>query len=263
MSMKDFWSIVEGIIEESDLVVEVLDARMPELTRNRKAEELVRLAEKPLILVMNKADLVPEKITKQHRQALDKIFPCVSVSSRERRGITFLKRKIFEIVKKRSRPGEFLKVGVIGYPNTGKSSLINALAGRRKAKAGPRPGQTRGFQWVRVSSDMGLVDTPGIIHLTEEDSEVKHALIGALDPSKIADPEPVARKIVALLLDSNKKGLESSYKIRIGNKNFTEIVNEIGKARNMLKKGGKIDENRVYIALINDWQRGKLLLKSV
>jgi len=263
MSMKDFWSIVEGVIEESDLVVEVLDARMPELTRNREAEELVKLAKKPLILVMNKADLVPEKITKQHRQALDKIFPCVSVSSRERRGITFLKRKIFEIVKKRSRPGEFLKVGVIGYPNTGKSSLINALAGRRRAKAGPKPGQTRGFQWVRVSKDMGLIDTPGIIPLTEEDSEIKHALIGAMDPSKIDDPEAVAREIVTIFLDSGIKRLEEFYSIKIGDKEFEDIIEEIGKSRNMLKKGGKIDEKRVYFALINDWQRGKLLLKSM
>jgi len=261
--MRDFWDIVKEVIEESDVVVEVLDARMPELTRNKEAERLAKLAGKQLILVMNKADLVPEKTVKQHRQALDKIFPCVSVSSRERRGITFLKKKIFEIVKKRSKPDEFLKIGVIGYPNTGKSSLINALAGRRKAKAGPRPGQTRGFQWVRVSSDVGLIDTPGIIPLTEEDSEIKHALIGAMDPSKIDDPEAVAREIVTIFIDSRIKSLEEFYNIKIGDKGFEDIIEEIGKARNMLKKGGKIDEKRVYIALINDWQRGKLMLKSV
>ncbi len=263
MSMRDFWDIVKEVIEESDVIVEVLDARMPELTRNKDAERLAKLAGKPLILVINKADLVSEKTVKQHRQTLDKTFPCVSVSSRERRGITLLKKKIFEIVKKRSRPGEFLKIGVIGYPNTGKSSLINALAGRRRAKTGPRPGQTRGFQWVRVSSDVGLIDTPGIIPLTGEDSELKHALIGTLDPSKIADPEAVAREIVTIFLDSGIKRLEEFYSIKIGDKEFEDIIEEIGKARNMLKKGGKIDEKRVYFALINDWQRGKLLLKSM
>lgn len=262
MAMKDFWEIVEAVIEQSNVVVEVLDARTPELSRNKKAERLVRQAEKPLILVINKADLISAATAKRHRQVLDKVAPTIFVSTKERQGITLLKKKIFEIGKKRSRSsrGEFLKVGVIGYPNTGKSSLINALAGRRKAKVGPRPGQTRGFQWIRVSSDMGLIDTPGVIPMAETD-EVEKSLMSVLDPSKIDDPETVAREIVQMFLVSNKKDLESFYKIKIGDKEFDKIVEDIGKVRKMLKKAGKVDERRVYITLINDWQKGKLLLK--
>lgn len=264
--MRDFWEIVEAVIEQSDVVVEVLDARTPELSRNKKAERLVRQAKKPLILVINKADLISAATAKRHRQALDKVAPAIFVSTKERRGITLLKKKIFEIGKKRSRSrssrGEFLKVGVIGYPNTGKSSLINALAGRRKAKVGPRPGQTRGFQWIRVSGDMGLIDTPGVIPVAEAD-EVEKSLMSVLDPSKIDDPEAVAREIVQMFLVSNKKALESFYKIEIGNKSFDEIVEEIGKVRKMLKKGGKVDKRRVHVTLINDWQKGKPLLKPM
>ncbi len=260
--MGDFWKIVEDVIEESDIVIEVLDARAPELTRNKNVENLARMSGKPLILVMNKVDLITEEAAEQQRRAIGREFPCVFVCCRDRHGITLLKKKIFEIVKKRSRHGEFVKIGVVGYPNTGKSSLINALAGRKRAKTGSRPGKTRGLQWVLVSEDMGLIDTPGVIPFSKEDSEVRHALIGAVDPSKIDDPEAVAREIVEIFRSGEIRRLEDFYKIKIGDKGFEEIIEEIGKARNMLKKGGKIDVKRVYSALINDWQKGKLLSKG-
>lgn len=263
MGMQNFWDIVEKVVEESDVVLEVLDARVPELTRNKKAENFVELLGKPLILVMNKADMVPDQIVKKERKKLDKIYPCVSVSSLKRQGVTLLKKKIFEIAKKRSRRGEFVKVGVIGYPNTGKSSLINVLAGRKKAPTGPRPGQTRSVQWIKMSSDVGLIDTPGVIPLITYDDEIKHALIGVIDPSKIDDLEGVAREIVALFMRTNKARFEDYYKIKVDAEgDFEQIVNSIGKSRNILKKGGEIDRNRLYISMITDWQRGKLLLRT-
>ena len=106
-----------------------------------------------------------------------------------------------------------------------------------------------------------MVDTPGVIPLFEED-EVKRALISVIDPSKIKDPEEVAKKIVKIFLDQNKRSLERLYGVEIGNKRFGGIVKAIGKSRNMLKKGGIIDTRRVYLTLINDWQKGKLLLKN-
>ena len=93
--------------------------------------------------------------------------------------------------------------------------------------------------------------------------EVEKSLMDVLDPSKIDDPEAVAREIVQMFLVSNKKSLESFYKIEIGNNEFDKIVEEIGKVRKMLKKGGKVDKRRVYITMINDWQKGKLLLKPM
>ena len=263
MTMQDFWDIVEKVVEESDAVLEVLDARMPELTRNRKAENFVDLLEKPLILVMNKADMVPDNIVREERERLNKIYPCISVSSRDRHGVTLLKKKIFEIIKKRSRKGEFMKIGVIGYPNTGKSSLINVLAGKRKASTGPRPGQTRNVQWIKMNSDVGLIDTPGVIPLTVEDDQMKHALIGVIAPSKIDDLESVVREIIELFVRMNKAEFENYYKIKINAEDdFEEIIDAIGKSRNILRKGGEIDRNRLFISMVTDWQRGKLLLRT-
>jgi len=265
MSMRNFWDIVMEVIEESDVVIEVLDARMPEETRNRKAEKLVKLSRKPLIIVVNKVDMITSKTVKKHREFLEKIAPTMFVSTRNRRGITSLKRKVFEITKKGSRGNlsrwNMISIGVIGYPNTGKSSLINALAGRKKAKVGAKPGWTRGIQWISAGPGIRLVDTPGVIPLRQKD-EVKQALIGVLDSSKIKDPEMVAKKIVRMFIDQDKSALEKLYGFEIGNKRFNRIIREIGTVRHMLKKGGVIDIHRVYLTIINDWQKGKLLLRE-
>ena len=256
--MRSFWKIVETVIQESNIVLEVLDARMPELTRNKKAENLVRTSKKSLILVINKADLISNSLIEEYKRNYDGIAPCLFISTRNRYGISILKKKIFEMVKKRSQK-DLIKVGVIGYPNTGKSSVINALAGRKKAKVGAKPGWTRGIQWVTGGHGIRLIDTPGVIPLTEGD-EVNKALMCMLDASEVSDPEAVVRKIVEMFFDQNKESFENFYRIKIGDKNFEGIIEEIGKARKMLKKGGKIDERRVYVSLINDWQKGKLLL---
>jgi len=259
MSMRDFWDIVRDVIEQSDVVIEVLDARMPEQTRNRKVERIVKIARKPLVFAVNKSDLITTETQKKYREILQKTAPCLFVSCRNRIGITFLKRKVFEIAKKRSH--RWVNIGVIGYPNTGKSSLINALAGRKKAKVGSKPGFTRGVQWISAGPGIRLLDTPGVIPFSET-NEIKQALTGVLDPSKIQDPEDVAKKIVQIFLNENKYALEKLYKVEIGNKRFNSIIREIGMTRNMLKKGGVIDIRRVYLVIINDWQKGRLLLKK-
>ncbi|NCO97498.1 MAG: GTPase [Candidatus Aenigmarchaeota archaeon CG_4_10_14_0_8_um_filter_37_24] len=260
MSMQEFWEVVRQVIEESNVVIEVLDARMPQETRNRKAEKMVKLYRKPLIFAVNKADLVRMGTVRENRRILEKDAPCVFVCTKNRRGITFLKKKIFEIAKKRSRR-RMLSVGVIGYPNTGKSSLINALAGRKKAKVSPIPGFTRGVQWISGGPDIRLLDTPGVIPLSEED-KLKQALTGVLDSSRVEDPEDVARSIIKTFLEKDKKAFERFYGIEVKTKRFDFIISKLGKARNMLKKGGMIDEKRVYFMIINDWQKGKLLLKK-
>ncbi len=260
MTMQDFWDVVGRVIQESDVVIEVLDARMPEETANRRAENLTRISRKPLILAVNKSDLITMRTVKKHRVILQRIAPCVFVSCKNRRGITFLKKKVFEVVKKRSHR-RLISVGVIGYPNTGKSSLINALAGRKKAIVGSKPGLTRGVQWISGGPGIRLIDTPGIVPLSEGD-ETKKALIGIIDSSKLYDPEGVAMEIVKILLKGDKEVLEKVYGIEIRTRRFNDIVSKIGRVRGMFRKGGVVDERRVYLTIIEDWQKGKLLLKE-
>ncbi|MBD3155446.1 MAG: GTPase [Candidatus Aenigmarchaeota archaeon] len=260
MSMRDFWRIVREVIEESDVVIEVLDARMPHETRNRKAERMVKMYKKPLIMVVNKRDLIGAEVANNHRKSLSKVTKCIFISTKKNRGISSLKKEILKL-KDRKPHYRRIRVGIIGYPNTGKSSLINAIAGKRKARVAAKPGFTRGVQWINAGDDIRLLDTPGVIPLGET-NEVRQALMGVLDSSKIRDPMMVAKRIISLFLEQNKEALEKKYGIEVGEKSFNGIVREIGEVRHMLKKGGKIDLRRVYLVIINDWQKGELLLKD-
>ncbi len=261
MSMRNFLEMVGKVIDGSDVVLEIADARMPNLTRNRKLEAMVHASGKRMIIVMNKADLVPKNILKSYMGDIEKEYPCVAVSANKRRGVAALRRKIFEIGKRESK--DFLTIGVIGYPNTGKSSVANALSGKKKTLTGPTPGQTRTSQWITIAPGVRMIDTPGILPLTREDSEIKHAIIGALDPSKVENPDDVAREIIGMFLRIDRKRLEEYYGISIKTDDPDEIIDDIGKARNLLKKGGTVDRYRTCVSMIRDWQRGKLLLRAV
>jgi hypothetical protein len=257
MKMRDFWKVVDKVINESDIVLEIIDARMPDLTRNRRIENKVRGKRKYLIVVINKSDLITKEMKKDISKKL-KSARSVFISCKLRKGISNLKKMINELAKKR-RYWKRIRIGVIGYPNTGKSTVINILAGRKVAKTSPIAGMTRGVQWIRGEGDILFLDTPGVIPLDEKD-EVEQALMSVIDPNKIKDPILAAVKIIELFLENNKKGLEKFYKVEIDEEDTLEILLKIGKSKNFLKKGGKIDESRTALTIIRDWQRGKLLL---
>jgi hypothetical protein len=259
MPMEEFWGIVEDVIENSDFVIEVIDARMPEMTRNMNAENLVESRGKKLIIVANKADFLSKEAMNLYKNKIGKI-PFFFVSIRNRKGVTLLKWGLFKIIKKMSN-NRMINIGVIGYPNTGKSSLINALCGRRAIAVGSKPGTTRCDQLVKMSSNIMLIDTPGVIPMTDGD-ETKQILMNTRDPSNAKRIDEAANEIVRIFLEQNKKTFEEMYKVKTQGKSFGEIVNEIGLSNNMLIKGGKVDARRVYLRLINDWQKGKILLKE-
>jgi len=259
MSMKEFWGIVEDVIENSDFVIEVIDARMLEMTRNMNAENLVKSRGKKLIIVANKADFLSKEAMDLYKNKIGKI-PFFFVSIRNRKGVTRLKWGLFKIIKKRSN-NRMINIGIIGYPNTGKSSLINALCGRRAIAVSSRPGTTRCHQLVKMSSNIMLIDTPGVIPMSDGD-ETKQILMNTRDPSNAKRIDDAANEIIRIFLEQNRETFEEMYKVKTQGKSFGEIVNEIGLSNNMLIKGGKVDTRRVYLRLINDWQKGKILLKD-
>ena len=248
-----YWKVLEKIIEESDIILEVLDARMPELSRNKELEELINEKDKELVFILNKSDLASEKIVEKGRKLLKKQASCFVISSKNKESLGNLRKFIFS----QSKNSKFFKVGVVGYPNTGKSSIINALVRRKKAPVSSRAGTTHGQQWVKLKDNIRIIDSPGIIPLKQTD-EIRYALIGSKNPEKIHDLELVAHKIIELFEDSDN--LEKHYKINVKDKNPEEIMEEIGKKKGYLKKGGKVDETRVAITLIREWQNGKLKL---
>ncbi|MFH0711029.1 MAG: GTPase, partial [Candidatus Aenigmatarchaeota archaeon] len=182
----NFWRIMDKVIYESDIILEVVDARMPNLTRNEKLENKIRRERKFLIIVMNKADLITGRMKINF---LRRFRPneAIFVSCKDRVGIPTLKEMIFDLAK-RVRYKDYIRVGVIGYPNTGKSSLINSLVGFKEvARTSPIAGFTTGVQWVRGRGKIMFLDSPGVIPSDEKD-EAEQALMSIIDPNKLKDP---------------------------------------------------------------------------
>jgi hypothetical protein len=183
----------------------------------------------------------------------------VFFSCKDRMGIFDLKRIISKIAEKR-RYCHYVKVGVVGYPNTGKSSVINVLTGFKEvAKTSPVAGFTKGVQWIKGKGGIMFLDTPGVIPLNEKD-ETEQALMSVIEPSKLVNSELAAMRIIQLFLNQNKRSLEKFYDVKMDVDDTFEILLKIGKRKNFLRKGGKVDEARTALTIIRDWQRGNLLL---
>ena len=163
-----YWEVIKGIIRESDILLEVCDARMPELSRNEEIEKLAKSSKKQLVIILNKSDLVNFNQLMIHIKTLSKEFPVFALSGKSREGITRLRNYLFAKAKK----VEKLRIGVLGYPNTGKSSVINAISRRGTAKVSSRAGTTRGQQWINAGDNMLIIDSPGVIPLRKEDEPV-------------------------------------------------------------------------------------------
>jgi ribosome biogenesis GTPase A len=253
MKDRNFWKIVDDVIDQVDLVLEICDARLPDLTRNKRIEYLTKKKGKKLLIVFNKVDLVDEKSLNELRNVMKENF--VFVSCKKRFGFARLRKMINSFKGQRKE----IRVGVVGYPNTGKSSIINALVGRRKALTSSIAGFTKGVQWITDHKGLLLYDTPGVIPIDEKD-ELRKAIISAVSPQNIKDVDMVAQKIIEMLLPK-KDVIERLYGIRIGEDNPEMIIEMIGEKRNYFKKGGSVDINRTCVKIINDWQKGRLRLK--
>lgn len=249
-----YWFTVIKTINESDVVILVADARMPTLSVNDELLREIDKRGKKAFIVFNKIDLISkEDLSDLKEKNPDAFF----VSGINGTGIKDLKIKLSDIAEEINLDP---KVGIVGYPNVGKSVIINALAGKAVAKVSPIIGTTKRMQFAKLRG-FKIIDSPGV--LSYEDSEAKLGLISAKNPELIRNKEKVAIEIILFAISKNKKAFEEFYKIKIpsiDNIDPYEVFNELGKKRGFLAKGGIIDENRTSVQIIRDWQRGKLKL---
>jgi ribosome biogenesis GTPase A len=237
-----FWIIAKNIVRNSNIVLEVLDARFPNITRISRLE---KMAKEKLILVINKADLVSNKTLDKIRVEF-KNSKYVLVSSKNSRNIS----ELIRLIRNKG------KVAVIGYPNTGKSSLINKLSSGGRARTSSESGFTRGKQLVAGKSGIMLMDTPGIVPFEDRD-EIRLGLVSGISPSKLEDPDLVATKLIDIFKKNNPLEFSKYYGVDMSLDTYS-ILLEIGKKRNMLLKKGEIDERRAAISLLEDWHKGKI-----
>lgn len=260
--------VAKNIVDTSDIILEILDARFIEETRNPELEEEIKKQNKKIIYVLNKADLIKNSKLSEIKGT---IFPYAIVSCKKRSGIknlrdlikriakTVEKKEMREIRKDKVVLGDDkrIKVGVIGYPNAGKSSLINLLARKNAAGIGAEAGFTRNIQKIRLTEDIILIDSPGVIpendySMTNKEKISKHILLGGKSYTQIKEPDMV----VSNILKKYPNVLQEFYKIETDDPD--ELIEEVGKQKCFLKRGGEINENAAAREIIRAWQMGEI-----
>lgn len=242
----NFWKIVDSVITDADIILMVIDARLPEETRNVELERKVKNSGKTLITVINKADLVEKYVLEPYKQKLN---PCVFVSAHKFYGMTLLRNMILRFAE--TTP---VTVGVVGYPNTGKSSVINALKGKGSAPTASVSGFTKGRQHIRVDNKIMIIDTPGV--LADKDNKFSEKLTITASSTQTKDPEGAVFELLSL----HKEPVLYYYGLENEKGDDEELLEAIALKLNRKIKGGLPDTLTAAKIVLKDWQQGKILL---
>ena len=253
--------LIEENLKLVDLVIELLDARIPISSQNPMLQEII--GDKPRLIVLNKADLAAnvDASLKKFRE----IAPAVAVDAVKGTGI----KQLISLAKSlaESKTNKFAKYGakpraarlmIVGIPNVGKSSLINRLAGMNHVKIENRPGVTRAKQWIKIADGLDLLDTPGILYPKFDNPDVALKLSWTYAISdEIHDLEPTVCKLLETLAEKFPNGLIERYKIEISTDGH-ELLNQIGLKRGCIRKGGVVDTEKVLRLVLSEFRAGKL-----
>lgn len=247
-----------------DLIIELVDARVPLSSRNPDIDELGK--NKARLILLNKSDLADERQNAAwERYFLEKGFFVVKVNSKSGVGVKAVHGAIQEACKEKierdrrrgikNRP---VRCMVVVIPNVGKSTFINTFAGKACAKTGNKPGVTKGKQWIRLKKGVELLDTPGILWPKFEDQNVgiRLALIGSIK-DEILNIDELSLVLIEYLVNHYAGILTQRYEI-VEEGKPVEMLEAIAKNRNCLLKGGELDYSKAAALLIEDFRSGKL-----
>ena len=293
LSRKAYIKILDQVIENSDVILEVLDARDPLICRNLELENKIKNNKKKLILVLNKIDLIPIQNAIDWQKYLSNEFPCILFKSNTQIKNTNLSQsnlfdknikekkeyienilkgnksigneELLNILKNYSRIDVGIKsnivVGVIGIPNVGKSSLINSLTRGKNVGVSNIPGYTKGLQEIILDNNIRLLDCPGVV-MSNNENNILYNIIRTED---IKEPIEVVSKIL--------KKMEQEYFLKTYNLDISilkgseltveKIIYLVGEKMKKYKKGGIVDLDKSARIIINDWNLGKLKYYSV
>ena len=250
-----------------DVVVELLDARIPLSSANPSIAELVE--GKPKVVALNKADLAePVRTAEWVSYFRNMGFTTVTLDAASGKGTKELVNKVEQeasekIAKLTAKgiKGRAVRAMILGIPNVGKSSLINRLLGTATAKTGDKPGVTRGQQWLKVGKNLELLDTPGVLWPKMDDQEVafKLAVTGAIKDD-IYDMEKVIQNLLEILNAHYSDRLRERYKLIQEQlpEDTTELLSLIGAKRGCLRSGGVVDCEKARRIILTDFRSGKL-----
>lgn len=257
--------LIEKNLKLIDVVVEILDARVPMSGRNPNFDDIIK--GKPRLLVMNKSDLADTERTKEWiKWFTDNGISVIPISCATGKGlnnvINSARALVQDKIDREKEKGRNItvKIMMVGIPNVGKSSLINKLVGKASAKTGDRPGVTRGEQWIRIRSDVELLDTPGILPPKFDNQELakRLAYTGAIK-DEIMNIELLAYSLLDYLRDNYRDILCTRYKLSdIEDLEGYEILQMIGRKRGCVISGGEIDMERAANLVIDELRSARI-----
>lgn len=260
-----------------DIVVEILDARIPISSQNPDIKQITQNKKK--IIVLNKYDLADEKENQKWIEYFNKKgHKAILVDALSGKGINetirLIQKEMEEDLKKiadKGRIGRKIRVMIVGIPNVGKSSFINRIAKKTSAEVGNKPGVTKQKQWIRINDKIELLDTPGVLWPKFESEEVgMHLAITGTIKDDILELTEIAYSLTKFLLENYRENLIQRYSLdekqieeilnqdQPENENIYEIMQLIGKKRGAVASGGRIDDDKTSKIILDDFRSGKL-----
>ncbi len=256
-----------------DVIIEILDARIPIASQNPDIKQIT--ANKKKIIVLNKSDLPNEVETKKWIEFFKKLeITAIATDSNLGKGIKQTLKLVQDIMQEELEKATMkgiknknIRIMICGIPNVGKSSFINRMINKKSAEVGNRPGVTKQKQWVRISTNIELLDTPGVLwpKFENQDISLKLAYTGTIK-DELLDKTEIAYNLLKYLEKNNKKELFERYKLTdqeinsiISEDDDTiKLMNLIAKKRGAIISGGEIDYERTSAIILNDFRTGKI-----
>ncbi|KAB5521452.1 hypothetical protein DKX38_025771 [Salix brachista] len=253
---KRIWGELYKVIDSSDVVVQVLDARDPQGTRCYHLERHLKehCKHKHMILLLNKCDLIPAWATKGWLRVLSKEYPTLAFHASINK--SFGKGSLLSVLRQFARlksDKQAISVGFVGYPNVGKSSVINTLRTKNVCKVAPIPGETKVWQYITLTKRIFLIDCPGVVY-QNHDSETDIVLKGVVRVTNLHD---ASEHIGEVLKRVKKEHLRRAYKIKDW-EDDNDFLLQLCKSTGKLLKGGEPDHKTAAKMVLHDWQRGKI-----
>ena len=248
-----------------DLIIELVDARVPFSSRNPDIDELGK--NKFRLILLNKSDLADEEQNADWKKYFEeKGFFVVNVDSRKGSGMKAIQNVIREACKekterdrKRGNKNRPIRAMVVGIPNVGKSTFINAYAGKNCAKTGNKPGVTKGKQWIRMGKGLELLDTPGILWPKFENQQVgiRLAMIGSINEN-ILNIEELSLLAIDFLRENYPGAINRQYEVEEEAEKPLEVLERIAERRKCLAKGGEYDYAKAAAMFMDDFRNGRI-----
>ena len=248
-----------------DLIIELVDARVPLSSRNPDIDELGK--NKARLILLNKADLADQVVNEAWIAYFQKLgYTVVQINSKSGAGIKSISQKVQEACKEKierdrrrgikNRP---IRAMVAGIPNVGKSTFINAYAGKNCAKTGNKPGVTKGKQWIRMGKGLELLDTPGILWPKFEDQNVglRLAMIGSINEN-ILNIEELSLLAIDFLRENYPGLITKQYDVSEEAEKPLAILEQIADRRKCLAKGGEYDYAKAAAMFMDDFRNGRI-----